>query len=76
MRFDELARMVEGKESEQLVRDILVDTDHDPRPFLQQLNAGFVESIQGRYDLDILCYYETKLSPRINKEVMSLAKAS
>ena len=76
MSFDELVRMAEGQESEQLVRDILVDADHDPRPLLQQLNQGFVERIQGRHDLDILCYYETELSPLINEKVVPLTKFS
>ncbi|RDW87769.1 hypothetical protein BP5796_03463 [Coleophoma crateriformis] len=68
MSFEELARMVDGSESEQLVRDLLVDNDHDTRPLLQRLNEEFVECLQHRNDLDILCYYETKLSPRISKE--------
>ncbi|RDW73010.1 hypothetical protein BP6252_06917 [Coleophoma cylindrospora] len=68
MSFEELARMVDGSESEQLVRDLLVDKDHDTRPLLQRLNEEFVECLQKRNDFDILCYYETKLSPRISKE--------
>ena len=76
MSFDELARMVEGKESEQLVRDVLVDKDHDTLPLLERLNDDFVECIKNRNDIDMLCYYETKHSQPINKEVVSFIKSS
>ena len=76
MSFDELARMVDGSESEQLVHDLLVDKDYDARPLLQHLNEEFVERIQDRSDLNILCYHETQLSPPIHREVIPLTKST
>lgn len=73
MSFEELAMMVDGKESEQLVRDLLVDKDNDPRPLLQKLNDDFVDCIQDR-DVEVLCYYETQLSQPILKEVNLTSK--
>ncbi|KAI9838290.1 MAG: hypothetical protein M1819_005558 [Sarea resinae] len=60
--------MVEGKESEQLVRDLLVDADHDPHPLLNQLNEDFVNHVIRNRELDILCFCETKRSPPLLDE--------
>ena len=56
--------MADGKESEQLVRDLLVDKDNDPWS-LQGLTEEFVERIQSFRDLEAVCFFETKLSPSI-----------
>ena len=76
MSFEELSRMVDGKECEQLVRDLLVDNDYNPRPLLQSLTEEFVNCVRGLSNFSIVCYYETKLSPHIIQEVNLYSSSS
>ena len=68
MSFDELAQMVEGGESAQLVRDLFVDKDHDTGALLDTLNKDFVSCMQDRR-VDVLCLYETLGSKPITDKV-------
>lgn len=75
MSFDELTRMVEGGESQQLVGDLLIDTHRDPKPLLERLNEDFFACVKSRPSeglltpLDILCYYETQVTIPMSSEV-------
>lgn len=60
--------MVEDRLSLQLAKDICVDDEREPKPFLEGLNDSFVVAIRDLAKdgtLDILSYYELQPMPDI-----------
>jgi hypothetical protein len=64
LRNEQLKAMVAGQPNEQLVRDLIVDSDSEASPYLKSLNQRFLDGFKSR-DLHILCYFERKLSKTI-----------
>lgn len=58
--------MVKDKLSLQLAKDICVDDEREPKPFLEGLHDSFIVGIRDLAKdrtLDILCYYELQPIP-------------
>jgi hypothetical protein len=66
IRHMQLEFMVKDKLILQLAKDICVDDEREPKPFLEDLKDSFVVKIRNltkNKKLDILCYYELQPTP-------------
>nr|KMM72211.1 hypothetical protein CPAG_08509 [Coccidioides posadasii RMSCC 3488] len=49
LRNEQLSSIVKGQPNEGLIRDLVVDRDSEPSPFLKRISGQFSESCKGRY---------------------------
>ncbi len=63
LRHEVLRSIVQGQPGEALIRDLVVDTNGEPSPFLKRISADFSDRFNGQ--LEVLSFYERKLSPTI-----------
>jgi len=66
LRHPQLMTMVEGNPNQQFVRDLVVDEDEAPSPYLNELTAKF-SRVCSRVTppFHIISYYETERSPTV-----------
>ena len=63
MQHDSLRDIVKGHANENLIRDLLVDSDTDHSALLERMLVNFCEKFEGKFE--VACFYETRLGPTI-----------
>jgi len=56
--------MVDGQPNAQLVYDLVIDEDSEPKPFLSELSRQFLECCK-KQAFHVVSYYETRQSPTV-----------
>lgn len=65
LRHEQLTSLVHGKPNQQLIHDLEVDRDTEPSPYLQDLAQAFTTLHRRAPKLNIITYYERRLSPTV-----------
>jgi hypothetical protein len=71
LRHPQLMTMVEGNPNQQFVRDLVVDEDEAPSPYLDELTGKFIR-VCSRITppFHIVSYYETERSPTVKVSIV------
>jgi hypothetical protein len=64
LKHDQLLSMVRGQPNERLVKDLVVDRDAEPSPFLASLSRRFADCCQSQ-DIHIVSFYERRESSTV-----------
>ncbi|RYP62421.1 hypothetical protein DL769_007310 [Monosporascus sp. CRB-8-3] len=63
LRNEQLQSIVEGQPNQNLIRDLVVDSDSEPSTFLKRISNDFSDCCKGQYR--VVSFYETELSPTV-----------
>lgn len=63
LRNEQLESIVRGQPNQVLVRDLVVDNDSEPSPFLKRISDQFSECCKGQYK--VVSFFERRLSPTV-----------
>ncbi|RYP53591.1 hypothetical protein DL768_001455 [Monosporascus sp. mg162] len=63
LRNEQLQSIVEGQPNQNLIRDLVVDSDSEPSAFLKRISNDFSNCYKGQYR--VVSFYETKHSPTV-----------
>jgi hypothetical protein len=63
LRNEQLISIVKGQPNEVLIRDLVVDNDSEPSPFLKRISDQFSECCKGQYQ--VVSFFELKRSPTV-----------
>ncbi|RYP39571.1 hypothetical protein DL767_002119 [Monosporascus sp. MG133] len=63
LRNEQLQSIVEGQPNQNLIRDLVVDSDSEPSTFLKRISNDFSDCYKGQYR--VVSFYETKHSPTV-----------
>ena len=63
LRNEQLISIVRGRPNQVLVRDLVVDNDSEPSPFLKRISDQFSDCCKGQYK--VISFFERKLSPTV-----------
>jgi len=63
LRHEQLITIVEDERIERLVRDLIVDGDSEPSPFLDRISEQFSECCRDLYK--VVSFFERKSSPTV-----------
>jgi len=63
LRQGHLCGIVEGRPNARLVRDLVVDKDSEPTPYLNRLGKDFAHACKGKYR--VVSFFERKESPTL-----------
>ena len=58
----ELMTITRGKPMQNLIKDLVLDADHEHSQYLRELNDKFIVTCESK-KIEVFCYYETKRSP-------------
>ncbi|KAK3941484.1 hypothetical protein QBC46DRAFT_430783 [Diplogelasinospora grovesii] len=61
LRHEQLLSIVQGQPNALLIRDLVVDNDSEPSPFLSRISKDFSDCCKGRYKA--ISFFERDLSP-------------
>lgn len=63
LRNDQLNSIVQGRPNQVLIRDLVVDDDSEPSPFLKRISDQFSECCKGQYQ--VISFFERQRSPTV-----------
>ena len=77
LRQSQLEALVAGQPNAVLIRDLVVDDDSEPSPYLKELSRKFIDYSRGlEPKLQIVSYYERRASPTIEASSLSNCQCS
>lgn len=71
LRNDQLESIVQGRPNQVLIRDLVVDDDSEPSPFLRRISDQFSECCKGQYQ--VISFYERQRSSTVQVSLTAVA---
>ena len=66
LRHDQLVDLVSGQPNKRLIEDLVVDSEGEPSPYLNELKRKFVRCCESqRPTFVVISYFERELSPTV-----------